>query len=99
MPPSKDAARPRPCAPPSDQRFRCQALIRFRGLVGLTARDGSAAVSVYSVPVAGTPSQPAANVEACETRPGATEGNGGGPPRGGMPAPPPPPPPAPGRAQ
>ena len=67
-PPSKDAARFKPCAPPSDQRFCCQALIRFMGLVGLTARYGSAAVLVYSVPVAGTPSQPALNVESCEAR-------------------------------
>src|SRR5580704_10201727 len=88
MPPSKDAARLRPCAPPSDQRFCCQALIRFRGLVGLTARYGSAAVSVYSVPVAGTPSQPALNVEACETRTWVTEVTG---PTGGVMPPPPPP--------
>ncbi len=55
------------------------------GLVGLTARYGSATVLVYSVPVAGTPSQPALNVEGGETRTSVTEVNGG--------VPPPPPPP------
>src|ERR1700732_3252378 len=60
------------------------------GLVGLTVRYGSAAVSVYSVAVAGTPSQPALNVEACETRTWVTEVSGGGP-AGIVPPPPPPP--------
>jgi len=69
IPPSKDAARFSPLRPRhSDQRFCCQALIRFIGLVGLTTRYGSAAVSVYSVPVAATPSQPPRSVEGCETR-------------------------------
>src|ERR1700752_935899 len=91
MPPSKDAARIRPCEPPSDQRSCCQAATRFEGLRGFRARDGSTAVSVYRNPFAGPPSQPALKVESCDTRTWVTGVKGGG---GGGPPPPPPPHPA-----
>src|SRR5205814_10710766 len=78
MPPSKDAASIRPCEPPLDQRSCCQAAIRFRGLRGFRARDGSTAASTYRIPFAATPSQPALKVESCDTRTCVTEVKGGG---------------------
>src|SRR6184192_2459880 len=95
MPPSKDAARIRPCEPPLDQRFCCQAAIRFDGLKGFRASDGSTAASTYRIPFAGTSLQLALKVESCDTRTWVTEVNGGGGGGGGAEPPPPPPPPHP----
>ena len=61
-------------------------------LTRLTARNGSAAVLTYSVPVEATPSQFGANVDACDTRACGTDVNGGGC-GGAGPIPPPLPPP------
>src|SRR5438045_8643834 len=91
MPPSKDAARIRPCEPPLDQRFCWQAAIRFDGLKGFRASDGSTAASTYRIPFAGTSSQLALKVEGCDTRTWVTEVNGGGGGGGGAEPPPPPP--------
>ena len=77
-PSSKDAPTSSPCAPPFDQRSCCQAPMRLVGLDGLIATKGSTSASTYNVPVCGEPLQPAAKVEAGETRTSGTDVNGGG---------------------
>src|SRR5437763_13107727 len=59
---SNDAAVTRPRAPPLDQRSCWNAAIRFAGLVGLTATNGSTSASGKTVP--GPPTvQPANGLE------------------------------------
>ena len=66
-PPSNVNAVTGPREPPPDQRSCCQAPMKWLGLAGLTAMNGSTSALTYTVPIAGTPSQPAANVDSPET--------------------------------
>src|SRR5438552_1111379 len=98
-PPSCDTPVKSPWAPPVDHRFCCHTPITFCVFRGLTATIGSTSAFRYSVPAAGTASQPAANAEAlltrnCASPDGGVGGGGGGV---GLLSDEPPPPPQPAR--
>src|SRR5260221_12536233 len=61
-PPSNVNAVTGPREPPPDQRSCCHAPMKWLGLAGSTAMEGSASALRYTVPAADTPSQPGAKV-------------------------------------